>query len=71
MPTDRPINRMDNPVCPATLAEAALADVEVLECPYPTYDLLREQAPVWQDPLTGLYVITRYDDLRKILLDTE
>ena len=66
-----PINRMDDPVCPASLDEAALADVEVLECPYPTYDLLREEAPVWQDPLTGMYVITRYDDLRKILLDTE
>jgi len=62
---------MDDPVRPASLEEAALADVEVLECPYPTYDLLREQAPVWQDPATGLYVITRYDDLRKILLDTE
>ncbi|MGI9328085.1 MAG: cytochrome P450 [Pseudomonadales bacterium] len=62
---------MDNPICPASLEEARLADAEVLECPYPTYDLLRQQAPVWQDPATGMYVITRYDDLRKILLDTE
>ena len=65
------INRMENPIRPASLDEAALADIEVLECPYPTYDLLREMAPVWQDPLTGLYVITRYDDLRVILKDTE
>ena len=71
MTSNKPINRMDNPVCPADLDEAALADVEVLECPYPTYDLLREQAPVWCDPATGMYVITRYGDLRKILLDTE
>ena len=71
MTSNKPINRMDNPVCPADLNEAALADVEVLECPYPTYDLLREQAPVWCDPATGMYVITRYGDLRKILLDTE
>ena len=69
--TDRPVNRMENPVCPATLAEAQLADEEVLECPYPTYDLLREQAPVWRDPRTGLFVLTRYEDLRQILLDTE
>jgi cytochrome P450 len=66
-----PINRMANPVRPQTLGEAVLADPEVLECPYPTYDLLREQAPVWRDPLTGIYNITRYEDLRQILRDTE
>jgi len=58
-------------VRPTRLEGATLADVEVLECPYPTYDLLREQAPVWQDPVTGLFVITRYEDLRQICLDTE
>jgi cytochrome P450 len=63
------INRMANPVCPASLDEATLADVEVLECPYPTYALLREQAPVFLDPNTGIYVITRYADQRKIALD--
>jgi cytochrome P450 len=65
------INRMENPVRPTQLQGTTLADVEVLECPYPTYDLLREQAPVWQDPITGLFVITRYEDLRQISLDTE
>lgn len=65
------INRMENPVCPRSLAEATLADPEILECPFPTYELLREQAPVWQDPRTGIYVITRYEDLRTICLDTE
>jgi cytochrome P450 len=38
--------------------------------PYPAYRVLRDQAPVWRDPLTGLYVITRYEDLRDVLLDT-
>lgn len=65
------IDRMHNPVCPRSLAEATLADVEVLECPYPTYDLLREQAPVFLDPGTGAYVVTRYADQRKIALDYE
>jgi cytochrome P450 len=65
------INRMDEPVCPRSLADATLADPEVLECPFPTYELLREHAPVWQDPRTGLFVITRYEDLRMICLDTE
>ena len=63
------INRMDNPVCPASLAEATIADTEVLECPYPTYDLLRESAPVFKDPVTGIYVVTRYADQRRIALD--
>jgi len=66
-----PINRMDNPIRPKSLEEAALADVEVLECPFPTYDLLREMAPVWQDPLTGIHIVSRYDDLRTILKDTD
>jgi cytochrome P450 len=67
----KPINRMDNPVCPASLGEAALADAEVLECPYPTYELLLEQAPVWRDPATGMYVVSRYEDLRAVLKDTD
>jgi cytochrome P450 len=65
------INRMDDPVCPRSLAEATLADPEVLECPYPTYALLRDAAPVFQDPRTGMYVVSRYEDLRMICLDTE
>ena len=63
------VNRMEEPVCPATLDEVTLANVEVLECPYPTYALLREQAPVFQDPLTGIFVVTRYEDQRRIALD--
>lgn len=63
------INRMEDPVCPATLEEATLADPEVLECPYPTYALLREQSPVFRDPMTGIYVVSRYEDQRKIALD--
>ncbi len=63
------INRMASPVCPASLADATLADPEVLECPYPTYALLREEAPVFKDPNTGIYVVSRYEDQRKIALD--
>ncbi len=63
------INRMDEPICPVSLATASLADPEVLECPYPTYKFLREQAPIHQDPVTGIFVVTRYADQRKIALD--
>ncbi len=65
------VNRMDHPVCPNSLEDVKLADSEVLECPFPTYELLLEEAPVWQDPATGMYIISKYDDLREVLRDTE
>lgn len=46
-------------------------DPSINDCPYPAYDVLREEAPVWRDPRTGMYVITRYDDVRMVLNDTE
>jgi cytochrome P450 len=33
--------------------------------------MLRDEAPVWIDPITGFYVITRFEDIRKLLLDTK
>ena len=65
------VNRMDDPIVPTTPDEINFLDPEVQECPYPAYSLLREEAPVWRDPLTGMYNVTRYSDLRKVLLDTE
>ena len=41
------------------------------DCPYPAYRQLRDDAPVWRDPRTGMFVITRYDDLRAVLMDTD
>jgi hypothetical protein len=45
-------------------------DVEIRNCRYPAYELLRNEAPVWRDPRTGFFVITRFEDLRAALLDT-
>ena len=56
---------------PATPDEVNFFDAEVQDCPYPSYQVLRDQAPVYQDPRTGQYVITRFEDLRQVLLDTE
>ena len=56
---------------PTTAIPTSLLDPSVSECPYPAYDVLRREAPVWRDGLTGMYVVTRYDDVRQILLDTE
>jgi cytochrome P450 len=46
-------------------------DPDTSDCPYVAYDTLRDEAPVWRDPRTGMYVITRYDDVKTVLLDTE
>jgi cytochrome P450 len=61
----------DAPVTPHRPEDVNFFDVEVQECPYPSYALLRDEAPVFKDPTSGMYVITRYEDLRSILLDTE
>ena len=63
------INRMEDPIIPTSLEEVTLIDPEIQECPFPTYDFLREEAPIFQDPVTGMFVVTRYDDLRRIALD--
>jgi cytochrome P450 len=51
--------------------ELDLFDPATNDCPYHAYRRLREEAPIWQDPLTGQYMVTRYADVRAILLDTE
>ncbi len=48
-----------------------LLDADTSDCPYAAYDELRSEAPVWHDPRTGMWVITRYVDVRSILVDTE
>ena len=46
-------------------------DAEVQDCPYEAYQALREQAPVYRDPHTGQYLVTRFEDLRRVLTDQE
>jgi cytochrome P450 len=41
------------------------------DCPYHAYAALRDEAPVWVDERTRMYVITRYDDVKMVLRDTE
>ena len=59
------------PVVPESLDDINLLDVDLQHCPYHAYRKLRDEAPVWRDPLTGFYVITRFEDLHRVLLDTE
>jgi cytochrome P450 len=46
-----------------------LADADVLECPYPAFQALRDEAPVYFDPVTRFYVVTRFADVRRVLAD--
>jgi cytochrome P450 len=51
--------------------DVSFFDPEVRNCPYEAYDCLREMAPVWRDPITGFYILTRYADIRDALLDAK
>ncbi len=46
-------------------------DSAINDCPYHAYRYMRDEEPVYLDKATGMYNITRYDDIRAILLDTE
>ncbi|MEV5341375.1 cytochrome P450 [Streptomyces sp. NPDC052676] len=39
--------------------------------PYPWLDTLRAEAPVHHDPRTGLWLVSRYEDIRRVLLDPD
>jgi cytochrome P450 len=52
------------------LSRYSLMDHAVQSDPYDFHALLHEHCPVYRMPETGFYVVTRYDDLRKVLLDT-
>jgi cytochrome P450 len=49
----------------------SFADPAVLACPFPAYKRLREEAPIYLDPSTGMYVVTRYEHLRAIAADPQ
>lgn len=46
-------------------------DPAVLDDPFEFYASLQAKAPVYKVPETGMYLVTRYDDLKKVLLDTQ
>lgn len=41
-------------------------DPEMLRCPFQAYKTLRDEHPVFRDPVTGMFVVTRYDDIRTV-----
>lgn len=48
-----------------------LLDPELQQCPYSAYRTLRDEAPVYRQPGTNIYVVTRYDDVREVLTDPD
>lgn len=44
---------------------------ETVECPYPFYAALRRDAPVYQVPGMDFFIVSRYEDIQRVLLDTE
>jgi cytochrome P450 len=60
---------MPTPTWPIHAHEVDLFDSDFQECPYPAYDVLRKEAPVWRDPKTGMFVVSSFELLREVLLD--
>lgn len=52
---------------PTSVDEVDFYDPATQEDWYPTYDLLREQAPIWQMPGTNTFVLTRHEDIAHVL----
>ena len=46
-----------------------LADPDFIRCPFPDYQWMLEERPAWRDPSSGFVVVTRYNDVRGILMD--
>lgn len=44
-------------------------DPELRRCPFPAYHKLRDEQPVYKDPVSGNYILTRYRDVRKAAMD--
>ncbi|MFW3895143.1 cytochrome P450 [Pseudomonas bharatica] len=47
----------------------SMTDPKVMGCPFSAYDAVREQQEIYVDPVSGFYVVTRYDDVKAIADD--
>ncbi|MBM4257243.1 MAG: cytochrome P450 [Deltaproteobacteria bacterium] len=44
---------------------------ETIECPYPFYAAMRHEAPVYEVPGMGFFIVSRYEDLQFVLTHPE
>lgn len=56
-------------IAPATPSDVDLMDPAVQADPYRAYDVLRAQAPVYEMPGTGFFVVTSYAGLDRVIRD--
>ena len=49
----------------------SLADPAVQLCPFAAYSRLRDEAPVFRDPVTRHWIVTRFEDVKAIASDWE
>ncbi|MFN2537989.1 MAG: cytochrome P450 [Mycobacteriales bacterium] len=59
------------PYAPADLSRLLELDPELVKCPFPLYDVLREQAPVTRNDTLGGFVVTRHEDIVEVLRQPE
>ncbi len=52
-----------------TAPQINLFDPQVQQCPYEAYKTLRDEAPIYRIPSTPMFVVSRYDDVREVLMD--
>lgn len=49
------------------MADLNFFDTEVQKCPYDHYRQLRDEHRVYHDPMTGMFHVSRYEDVRHVL----
>lgn len=59
------------PYTPSDLGKLLTLDPELVRCPWPLYDVLRDEDPVAYAERLGAYVVTRYADAIEVLRDHE
>ena len=57
-------------VAEVAVTDEVLVSPEILECPYPYYQRVRDEAPVHRTPL-GFWLVSRYDDVLSVARDPE
>ena len=65
----RPPQRGYDGVVSLSPADVDLMDPAIQADPYPAYDVLRSQAPVYEMPGTGLFLVTSYAGLDRVIRD--
>ena len=56
---------------PMPVDEIDFFDPAINDCPYHAYRTMRDEAPVWFDEKLQAYAVTRHEDVRAVLMDTE